>query len=137
MEKIITFIKGVKEFVGNLPGKWQSKNSNYKNTYMVAGMFILLSGICRLYVLFASSGSDYIDIAVKYVFAYLGFLLIITSVTMLVWDFYINNSIKKIEKAGHFFLLLSLIISMLALSAAIPAIVIYIVFHFIIDRRAK
>lgn len=129
--------KSIKKIARKLPKLWQSKDADFKNIFMGAGIFCFLSCLCVLYLLIASNGNDFLDIVAKVVFAYLAFLLFNVSVAMLVWGFYVNNSCRILKNAGRIFLLLLLIISTWTILVGIPALIVYFIFEKIIETRAK
>lgn len=137
VDEKISLKKSIKKIATKIPTWWQSNDEDFKNMYKGAGIFFLIFIPCVLYFLAIYNDRDLISLIVKVVFAYLATFTLSTSVAMLIWGFYVNNSFKILKYAKWLFLLLLVIISLLEFVIGIPALLIFLVIEKIIDRRAK
>lgn len=127
----------LKNIVTKIPKLWQSKNENFKNMYMGAGIFLVIFCPCVLYYLALCNASDKLNLIARFVFAYFASLTLSTSVVMLIWGFYVNNSCKKLKYVKWLFITVVFIITLLEFLFWFPALCIIKSIEKIIDRRAE
>lgn len=133
----ITWKKHIKESVRKLPRLWQSKDDNFANMFMGAGLFFLLSCICTILLLISNNENEIINCITKGFFTYFITFSLSLSFGFLAWGFYVNNSLKRLKNAVWVALPLLILISLCAILIGIPFLIISLIVGKIIEMRAK
>lgn len=121
-------------------GLWQSKNKNFANMYMGAGIFFLLFlllCVSFFYLKVLNNDNEILNYIAKAIFQYLCVFLLSMSLGCVVWGFYVNNSIRRIKNAARLVLPVILFISIVVFIVSIVFLLSVFLIAKILESRAK
>ena len=106
--------------------------------YFTAKLFLLFSVVCFGLSLTLHNGNNLLDSVAKISFVYFSSTFFAIAIACIIWGFYFNNSLKRLENVlKHILLVVFGLISIFVFIVVTPFLISLLVIEFFLNLRAK